>query len=230
MESFNPKKALGADGLTTDICKQVVVNDVEMQVVILNKCWRLSYFPTEWKIATVVMLRKPGKEDYTHPKSYRPIGLLPIMGKILEKILVKRLAWHLVPRISPHQYGFMLQRGAEDALHNLMGYIRERLHEKKLILMVSLDIEGAFDSAWWPAIKVRLVEERCPKLLTRILYNYLSDRRIKLRYAGNEITKNTNKGYVQGSIEGPILWNLLLDPLLRSLTARGDYCQSGFRG
>lgn len=40
------------------------------------------------------------------------------------------------------------------------------------------------------------------------------------------VVKNTNKGCVQGFIGGPTLWNLLLDPLLKSLEARGDYCQA----
>lgn len=70
---------------------------------IFNKCWELGCFSSEWKTATVIVLKKPGKTNYSLPKSYRPIGLLPIMGKILEKMVIKRLAWHLVPRLSPQQ-------------------------------------------------------------------------------------------------------------------------------
>ena len=56
--------------------------------------------------------------------------------------------------------------------------------------------------------------------------SYLSGRAVTLRYAGEECTRATNKGCVQGSIGGPILWNLLLDPLLRQLERNGDYCQA----
>ncbi|XP_052744231.1 uncharacterized protein LOC128199301 [Bicyclus anynana] len=91
---------------------------------------------------------------------------------------------------------------------------------------VSLDIEGAFDSAWWPAIKVRLAEEKCPVNIRRIIDSYLRDRKVRVRYAGAEHMRNTTKGCVQGSIGGPILWNLLLDPLLRGLEERGEHCQA----
>ncbi|CAH2218151.1 jg6923 [Pararge aegeria aegeria] len=92
--------------------------------------------------------------------------------------------------------------------------------------MISPDIEGAFDSAWWPAIKVRLAEKGCPVKIRRVIDSYLQDRRVRVRYAGVEHSKNTTKGCVQGSIEGPILWNLILDPLLKDLEERGDYCQA----
>ncbi|XP_045458461.1 uncharacterized protein LOC123668812 [Melitaea cinxia] len=55
---------------------------------------------------------------------------------------------------------------------------------------------------------------------------HLSDRRARVRYLGEEHVRDTGKGCVQGSIGGPILWNLLLDPLLRELEAKGDYVQA----
>ncbi|XP_041973425.1 uncharacterized protein LOC121729104 [Aricia agestis] len=115
--SFNPKKAPGADGLTSDICQHAVDCNPEWFLALLNKCLTVGYFPGKWKQATVVVLRKPGKESYRVPKAYRPIGLLPVLGKIFEKMLVARLRFYLLPKISPNQYGFMPQRSTEDALY-----------------------------------------------------------------------------------------------------------------
>lgn len=120
----------------------------------------------------------------------------------------------------------MPQRSTEDSLYILMKHIRNKLDQKKIVVLVSLDIEGAFDSAWWPAIRVRLAEEKCPGNLRGVMDSYLKDRKVRVRYAGEEFSKKTSKGCVQGSIGGPILWNLLLDPLLKSLEARRDYCQA----
>nr|XP_037872912.1 uncharacterized protein LOC119629799 [Bombyx mori] len=226
VSTFNPKKAPGIDGLTSDICRQAISTNPRVFLSLANKCLELGYFPKIWKEAIVVVLRKPDKENYTEAKSYRPIGLLPVMGKILEKMMVNRIKWHVLPRMSTRQYGFMPQRSTEDSLYDLIQYIREKLKQKKLITMVSLDIEGAFDSAWWPAVRTRLAEERCPINIRRVMDSYLSDRSVRVRYAGEEVTKSTTKGCVQGSIGGPILWNLLLDPLLKELEKRGDYCQA----
>nr|XP_049697305.1 uncharacterized protein LOC126054733 [Helicoverpa armigera] len=120
----------------------------------------------------------------------------------------------------------MPQRSTEDALYTLVKHVQDKLRLKKLIVLVSLDIEGAFDSAWWPAIRVRLAEEGCPVNVRRLLDSYLDSRKVRVRYAGEECTRETNKGCVQGSIGGPILWNLLLDPLLQDLERRGNFVQA----
>lgn len=81
-------------------------------------------------------------------------------------------------------------------------------------------IEGAFDDAWWPAIKRQLLAKKCPKNLRRLVNHYLEDRVVTVNYAGNTCHKNTNIGCVQGSIAGPTFWNLLLDLLQDELEAR----------
>ncbi|GBP31135.1 Putative 115 kDa protein in type-1 retrotransposable element R1DM [Eumeta japonica] len=78
LRELNPKTAPGLDGLTADICIAAVESEMEVFLAIANKCLELAYFPTHWKTAHVVIIPKPEKEDYTLPKSYRPIGLLPI--------------------------------------------------------------------------------------------------------------------------------------------------------
>ncbi|KAJ2939998.1 hypothetical protein O0L34_g14030 [Tuta absoluta] len=226
LDSFNPKKAPGSDGFTSDICSNVIKSDPKFFLAILNKCLDLNYFPAIWKKATVIVLRKPGKDTYTNPKSYRPIGLLPVMGKIYEKMLVARLKYYLLPRLNSNQFGFMPQKSCEDALYKLMQHINAKLDEKKLIAIVSLDIEGAFDSAWWPAIRVRLAEGNCPTNIRKVIDSYLEQRTVTVRYGGETYTKATNKGCVQGSIGGPILWNVLLNPLLNILESEGHYVQA----
>lgn len=226
LRNLNPKKAPGPDGLTADICAAAIRCNWELFMAIANKCLSLRYFPKQWKEAHVVILRKPGKEDYTHPKSYRPIGLLSVLGKIVEKLLVGRLQWHLLPTLSSKQYGFMPQRGTEDALYDLVEHIKEGVQSKNIVLLISLDIEGAFDNAWWPALKHQLAKKRCPKNLYDMVNSYLSNRKIKVNYARTAYEKETTKGCVQGSIGGPTFWNVILDSLLRQLEAEEVYCQA----
>lgn len=60
----------------------------------------------------------------------------------------------------------MPQRCTEDHPYTLVNQIKE-ITLKKLVTVVSLDIEGAFNSAWWPGIKIRLAEEGCPVNIRR---------------------------------------------------------------
>ncbi|CAG4934558.1 unnamed protein product [Colias eurytheme] len=92
--------------------------------------------------------------------------------------------------------------------------------------MVSLDIEGAFDNAWWPALKKQLINKRCPKNLYGLITSYLCDRTVRVNYARAVFERGTNKGCIQGSIGGPTFWNLILDTLLQKLNSLGVYCQA----
>lgn len=226
LKALNPRKAPGPDGLTSDICTTAINSDRKVFMAIANKCLSLAHFPKDWKEAYVIILRKPGKEDYTHPKSYRPIGLLPVLGKIVEKLMVCRIQWHTTPTLHSNQYGFTPQRGTEDALYDLMEHVKSQLIEKKNVLVVSLDIEGAFDNAWWPALKHQLIERKCPKNLYAMVCSYLKDRKIMVNYAKSTSGRETTKGCVQGSIGGPTFWNIILDPLLHKLAEEGAHCQA----
>ncbi|XP_052741604.1 uncharacterized protein LOC128198763 [Bicyclus anynana] len=226
LKAMNPKKAPGPDGLTADICTRAIACNRELFMSIANKCLSLQYFPGQWKVAHVIILRKSGKEDYTHPKSYRPIGLLSILGKIVEKLMIGRLQWHTLPAINRAQYGFMPQRGTEDSLYDLVNHIKSEVGNKKIVLLISLDIEGAFDNAWWPALKNKLIEMKCPRNLYAMVCSYLTDRKIRVNYARAAAERKTTKGCVQGSIGGPTFWNLILDSLLNKLTGEGVYSQA----
>ena len=53
-------------------------------LIIINSSWKFSYFPSSFKRAKSICLRKPGKDNYTTPKAYRPIALLNTLGKVIE--------------------------------------------------------------------------------------------------------------------------------------------------
>ncbi|XP_061382376.1 uncharacterized protein LOC133319967 [Danaus plexippus] len=148
-----------------------------------------------------------------------------ILGKIFEKILCRRIRWHVLPKSNARQYGFTPQRSTEDTLYDLMQHVRGVLSRKETALMVSLDIEGAFDNAWWPAIKCRMIEKGIPVNLRRLVEDYFRDRSVAVHYAGRTVRKAQTKGCVQGSIGGPLFWNMLLDPLLDSLDGWARTCR-----
>ncbi|CAK1584821.1 unnamed protein product [Parnassius mnemosyne] len=218
LRNINPKKAPGADGLTSDICQAAFESNPEVLQSIYNKCLIIGHFPKLWKNATIKIIPKPNKEDYTQPKAYRPIGLLPVLGKILEKLFINRVQWQLGKenKMNHRQYGFTPQKSTEDALYDTMALIKKGLKEKSIVVLVSLDIEGAFDNAWWPAIINELHSKNVDASMLRLINSYLSEREIHLKYAGQEIKKPTNRGCIQGSTCGPMFWNTLLDPLLQT--------------
>ena len=76
-------------------------------------------YPPDWKTANCVVIPKKGKANYNDPKSYRPISLLPCLGKLLQTITAKRLALLAATQTGathPYQMGAMSDNSAIDAL------------------------------------------------------------------------------------------------------------------
>jgi len=107
-----------------------------------------GYHPAAWKTAIGIVLPKRNKPDYSRPKAYRPISLLPCLSKLLEKLFANRLAY--LANVEPDllessQIGGRKQRSAIDAALLLQHYVERHRREKKIITVIFLDILGAFD-------------------------------------------------------------------------------------
>ena len=209
------KKAPGSDGFTSDICERLIESHSDLMVSIYNKCLSLGYFPKQWKSSVCKIIPKAGKDNYAKIESYRPLGLLPILGKVLEALFIKRVKYLLKRKdiLSDRQYGFTEQTSTIDALDSIVTKIRKHKINKKQVLLLSLDIQGAFDHAKWPIILKRLYKYNIHRNLYRLIKSYLSDREVLYPIGDGYARKNTNQGCVQGSVCGPDLWNILLNDI-----------------
>ncbi|KAL4718455.1 hypothetical protein ACJJTC_005004, partial [Scirpophaga incertulas] len=126
LKSFNSKKAPGCDGLTSDICLVAMEAYPQIFTNIINRALQLEYFPRCWKKAVAKIIPKPGKDTYDDIKSYRPIGLIPVLGKLYEKLIINRLTHYMYTTETNNekQYGFKLQQSTISALHQAITVVR----------------------------------------------------------------------------------------------------------
>lgn len=228
LRHMDPNKAPGTDNLTADICLQVALNYPELVTAIMNRCLKLGYFPRQWKEAYIKVVPKPGKDDYSALSSFRPIGLLPIFGKLLEKLFIKRVMFKANKngKANERQFGFREQKNTTSAINTALDKVRTAKRDKQLVLAVSLDIKAAFDNAWWPALFERLRRLGCPQNIFKLILSYVQDRKVILDHAGERVTKITSKGCIQGSACGPVFWNIILDELLDFPVPPGCHLQA----
>jgi Reverse transcriptase (RNA-dependent DNA polymerase). len=92
---------------------------------LFNACLRHAVFPRIWKRGRVTYLLKPGDREKTDPGSYRPICLLPVVGKLFEGVLLRLLKPTLEMRSSEAQHGFREGRSTEDAITRLYNVTEE---------------------------------------------------------------------------------------------------------
>lgn len=228
LNSMNPKKAPGMDNLPADVCSAFASAYPQLLTDIMNRCLSLQYFPTIWKKAYVKIIPKPNKPDYSALNSFRPIGLLNVFSKLLEKLFIKRITYKAAKLglLNSRQFGFKEQTNTTAALDNALRVVRDAKLNKELVLAVSLDIKAAFDNAWWPALFHRLQHLQCPKNILGLIHSYFKNREVTLDHAGARITKTMSKGCIQGSACGPLMWNIILDELLDVQLPPGCHLQA----
>ena len=80
--------------------------------------------------------------------------------------------------------------------------------------MISLDVKGAFDAAWWPRILCNLSNLRCPRNLFNLTQNYFSNRVVIFHANTFKVERKVSMGCPQGSCCGPGFWNILYNAAL----------------
>ncbi|GBP42596.1 RNA-directed DNA polymerase from mobile element jockey [Eumeta japonica] len=174
-------------------------------VILFNACLRLCHYPTQWKIAQIVMILKPGKQ-IEEVSSYRPISLLPLIGKLFERVILNRLRPHLDTILPEHQFGFRQKHATIEQIHRLTDTISHALETKKYCSAVFLDISQAFDRVWHDGLLFK-IKKYLPHSFYFIMKSYLSERcfEVKLNNIRSDLYK-IRSGVPQGSILGPVLY------------------------
>jgi hypothetical protein len=170
-----------------------------------NECLNRGVFPARWKIVKLIPITKPGKENCEDATKFRPVSLINIEGKVLEKVLIKRINHNVYfhELMNNNQFGFTPQRSTIDAAMAVKKFVVEGLAAGEVIVLVSLDVKGTIDAAWWPAILNGLKACGCPKNLYNLANSYFSQRSAILATNSIRLQKEVSKGCPQVSLCGP---------------------------
>ena len=179
IRSLNQDKAHGWDDILVRmirLCNRELVFPLKL---IFENCLRQGVFPEKWKNANVVPFHE--KNEKNLKENYRPISLLPILSKILEKLIFDMLYQHLESNslLNPNQSGFRPGDSTVNQLLSIVNSISQAVDSNPPldVRSVYLDISKAFDRVWHEGLLYKLRRNGISCRLLLLIESFLVNRK-----------------------------------------------------
>jgi len=200
----------GEDGIPYEYLKELPEEGKWILLRLYNLIWKKGHIPKGWKHAIVIPIPKGEiPTEQLNAGSYRPIALISMMCKIMERLVANRLIWYLETYniLTNVQTGFRKNRGMIDQIIHLRDTINDSLRKHSHTLGIFLNFENAFDTMWRSGLMIKL-EKRygVNGHMFDWIRDFLTDRTMQVR-VGIELSKKyvIENGTPQGSMISLIL-------------------------
>lgn len=216
IESLDSKSAPGHDLITVQLLKDCKNVMVPFLTKLFNLMLSTSRYPDQLKIQKVTPIFKSG--DPALVENYRPISVLSVINKVIEKLLYSRILKHLENQnfFYKSQYGFRKKSNTAVAIQDLIQHISEKVDGKMKVGGLFLDLKKAFDSVNHEILIYKLEHYGIQGSENALIKDYLMNRRQYVQLLNNPSSlESINVGVPQGSVLGPLFYLIFINDFAR---------------
>ena len=217
-KDIDVNKSSCIENVSSKVLKEALIYLNDKFTTLINKSFEVGLFPDAWKCAKVTPLFKGGNRNIVG--NYRPVSLLPLPLKIIEKIVHGRLSnfFELRNILDPNQGGFRKGHSTINTISKLTNEIFKGMNQRELTTACFIDMAKAFDTVNHDILCNKLQKIGISGNVLKWVKNYLNNRTQCTNANGVTSTSlNITCGVPQGSILGPLFFIVYVNDIIASL-------------
>ena len=221
LKNIKSTKATGSDKIPAVVLKACHEEVCSTIANLFNESFEAAQVPNLYKLAHVTPIHKQGSR--TEAANYRPISLLPVASKVLERLVLRQVQRHMLREdcepLPKEQFAYRRHHSCEDLLLSTINDWHRALDRKQVTGVLFVDIKKAFDSVHHQQLIQDLFSCGVGGKALEWFTDYLSQRRQKVVVGHDESAASPcERGVPQGSVLGPYLFSIYLRSLPDALS------------